>query len=163
MILWEKTKNRYFRGRFHFIPASILISYLSFFKGNNRINTYFASKIYVRNIISHLTIYNVMVWLDVSLLHSCKINIRSIFNVVVAVVVYLLILPLFLARLAKGQVSYCHHLASVFAVIVVNNYTKLFSSEITWLNRTKLGMNVPLGILLKTGYFWFVEKHGHCY
>ena len=35
---------------------------------------------------------------------------------------------LFLAHLAKGLVSYCHHLASV---LVVNNYTKLFSSETT--------------------------------
>ena len=50
---------------------------------------------------------------------------------------------LFSSPCEKGHVSYCHHLTSV----VVNNYTKLFSSETTWLTRTKLGMNVPWGIL----------------
>ena len=48
-----------------------------------------------------------------------------------------------LAHLAEGHVSYCHHLAPV--VIVVNNFSKLFSSETTGPIETKLGMNVPLG------------------
>ena len=51
----------------------------------------------------------------------------------------------FLAHLAEGHVSYCHHLASV--VVVDKNFSKLFFSDTTWSIGTKLGMNVPWGIL----------------
>ena len=51
----------------------------------------------------------------------------------------------FLAHLAEGHVSYCHHLASF--VVVVINFSKLFSSDTTWLIETKLDMNVPWDIL----------------
>jgi len=41
-----------------------------------------------------------------------------------------------------GHVSYCHHLASV-VVVVVNIFSKIFSSETTWQNSMKVGIVVP--------------------
>ena len=49
----------------------------------------------------------------------------------------------FLAHLAIGHVSYCHHLASE---IVINNFSKIFFSETTRPIRTELG-TIPWGIL----------------
>ena len=55
---------------------------------------------------------------------------------------------LFLAHLSLGHVSYCHLMASV--IVVVNNFSKIFSSETTQLIGTKLGMNVSWCILHRT-------------
>ena len=52
-----------------------------------------------------------------------------------------------LAYLAEGYASYCRHLASV---VIVYNFSKLFSSDTTWPIGTKLGMNITWGILHRT-------------
>ena len=54
----------------------------------------------------------------------------------------------FLSHLAKGHVSYCHHLASV--IVVVYSNAKLISSDTTLPIETKLGMNVPWDVLHRT-------------
>ena len=47
----------------------------------------------------------------------------------------------FLAHLAKGHVSYCHHLASSLLTIFLN------FCPLTLLDQLELGMNVPWGII----------------
>ena len=53
----------------------------------------------------------------------------------------------FLSSPGQSHDKYCNHLASV---VVINNFSKLFSSEITRPIGTKLGMNVPWDILHRT-------------
>ena len=60
------------------------------------------------------------------------------------------LLKALLAHLAESQVSYCHHLASV-VIVVINCFSKLFSSDTSRPIGTNLGMNVPWGILHRTG------------
>ena len=54
---------------------------------------------------------------------------------------------------------------SSLSIVVLNNYTKPFSSETTWLIRTNLGINVSWGILHRTDMWIFdsSKKHGRHY